>query len=137
MKISPIMRKASLPDGGTVLFLFCPGCKDVHGIRVGTPERPCWTWNGDALKPTFQPSLLCTSGHHVAGQPQPPNCRLCNHPEVPGQIPFCQRCHTFITDGQIQFLADCSHELAGQTVPIPDFPYPVGEYGGVEPIELP
>jgi hypothetical protein len=30
-------------------------------------------------------------------------------------------CHSFITDGRIQFLGDCTHRLAGQTVPIPDW----------------
>jgi hypothetical protein len=28
-------------------------------------------------------------------------------------------CHCFIRDGQIQFLLDCTHALAGQTVPLP------------------
>ena len=27
----------------------------------------------------------------------------------------------FVTDGNIQFLADCTHALAGQTVPMPDW----------------
>ncbi len=27
-------------------------------------------------------------------------------------------CHSFVTDGQIQFLGDCTHKLAGQTVPL-------------------
>jgi hypothetical protein len=29
-------------------------------------------------------------------------------------------CHSFVTDGRIQFLSDCTHELAGQTVDLPD-----------------
>lgn len=29
-------------------------------------------------------------------------------------------CHTFVTDGKINFLSDCTHELAGQTVPMQD-----------------
>lgn len=31
-------------------------------------------------------------------------------------------CHSFVTDGRIQFLADCTHDLAGLTVDLPDFP---------------
>lgn len=31
-------------------------------------------------------------------------------------------CHSFIRDGQIQFLSDCTHALAGQTVPLPAWP---------------
>lgn len=26
------------------------------------------------------------------------------------------------TDGMVQFLGDCSHALAGQTLPLPDMP---------------
>lgn len=28
-------------------------------------------------------------------------------------------CHSFVRDGQIEFLGDCTHSLAGQTVPLP------------------
>lgn len=30
-------------------------------------------------------------------------------------------CHSFVTDGNIQFLSDCTHSLAGQTVPLKPF----------------
>ena len=30
-------------------------------------------------------------------------------------------CHLYLKDGQIQFLADCTHSLAGKTVPMEDF----------------
>jgi hypothetical protein len=29
------------------------------------------------------------------------------------------RCHSFVVEGQMQFLSDCTHEMAGQIVPIP------------------
>ncbi|MGC4033677.1 MAG: hypothetical protein QM754_18485 [Tepidisphaeraceae bacterium] len=36
--------------------------------------------------------------------------------------PFtCYRCHSFVRDGQIEFLGDCTHELAGKTVPLEPF----------------
>lgn len=31
-------------------------------------------------------------------------------------------CHSFVVDGQMQMLGDCTHALAGQTVPIPPWP---------------
>ena len=34
--------------------------------------------------------------------------------------PGCQRCHSFVRDGKIRFLADSYHELAGQTVDLPE-----------------
>lgn len=59
----------------------------LRGQRSGTN---CWSWNGDTEKPTLKPSILSTN--HV------------------------MRCHTWVNDGRAQFLADCSHELAGQTL---------------------
>jgi hypothetical protein len=29
-------------------------------------------------------------------------------------------CHYFIVDGRIRYCGDCQHELAGQTVDLPD-----------------
>jgi hypothetical protein len=31
------------------------------------------------------------------------------------------RCHSFVREGRIKFLSDCTHELAGQTVDLPEF----------------
>lgn len=76
----------------TVYWFHCPGCKCSHAFHV-----PHWSWNGSMDAPTFNPSLLCN--------PQDPD----------------SRCHSFVRDGKIQFLADCYHELAGQTVEIPEW----------------
>ncbi len=54
-----------------------------------------WTFNGDMEKPTFSPS-------HV------------------NLIDATRRCHIFITDGVVQYLSDCTHELAGQSIPLAD-----------------
>lgn len=51
-------------------------------------------FNGDFNKPTISPSLL-----HVSSR----------------------RCHSYIVDGRIKFLADCWHQLAGQTVDLIDY----------------
>lgn len=78
---------------------YCPGCQDIHQVWVdysGQPQRPNWGFNDDVEAPTFTLSLLVTR---------------------PGSV-----CHSFITDGNIQFLGDCTHALAGQTVPMPDMP---------------
>jgi hypothetical protein len=118
--LSKILRDTT--DNG--LMFWCPGCNEAHRIRHGDSSRPCWTWNGDAEKPTFTPSVLVTSGHYMHGD-TPGNCYC----DVKQRIPDwedngwkCIRCHSFVTDGQIQFLSDCSHAMAGQTVPLPDFP---------------
>lgn len=72
----------------------CPACKHPHLFVDGR-----WTFNGDLEKPTFKPSMLSNKDH--------------SNPKVP-------RCHSFVTDGKIQFLGDCTHDMAGKTVDLPD-----------------
>ena len=117
--ISPILR--STEDNG--LMFKCPGCNQAHMIQYGTGSGPRWSWNGDANKPTFSPSVLVRTGHYVPSH----NSDECwctynaEHPEEAEDGFKCTICHSFITDGKIQFLSDCTHSLAGQTVPIPDW----------------
>ena len=85
------------PRGGVLYLFHCPGCDEPHPFEVAAPNGQGWTWNGSVDKPTFSPSLLV---HGQNGMP---------------------RCHSFVKDGQIEFLSDCGHELAGQTVEIPDW----------------
>jgi hypothetical protein len=93
-KLSPILRSL---EGGKVAFR-CPGCGSTHAVRVtGNDPGPRWTYNGDPERPTFSPSILVTWGR------------------------LSKRCHSFVRAGEIEFLGDCTHELAGKTVPIPPF----------------
>ncbi|MEL6485869.1 MAG: DUF6527 family protein [Pseudomonadota bacterium] len=119
--LSPILRQI---EPGRVAF-WCPGCKELHQIPVGPQRRPgvAWGYNGDPEKPTFTPSLLVRSGHYAPGW-NGPEC-WCTDREDGEDWGFgCFVCHTFVTDGHIQFLGDCTHELAGQTVPLPPIPEP-------------
>lgn len=71
-------------------------------VVTGTARRSgtgCWSWNGDKEKPTLKPSIL-------------------NDPFSNGKTKG--RSHCFVNDGMVRFLGDCSHELAGQTVPLLD-----------------
>ena len=70
---------------------YCPGCDDNHWFKT-TGTSPCWVWNGDMEKPSVSPSIRVKSRDRV--------------------------CHFFIRDGEIVYLADCTHMLAGQTVPM-------------------
>jgi len=109
-------------EGGGLLF-WCPGCDGAHGVNVGAGPGPRWGFNGDYDRPTFTPSVLVRSGHHVPGQ-EGKDC-WCTFEERTGQkLPDgigCSICHSFVTDGEIQFLGDCTHALAGRTVPLPAF----------------
>lgn len=106
-------------------FFLCPGCKDWHYVLVRYGDTypkgfgvPQWEFNGDIEKPTFSPSLLVTSGHYCRGQ-EGKEC-WCTFEERFGKEPgmSCYICHSFVRDGKIEFLSDCTHELAGQTVPV-------------------
>lgn len=103
--LSPTLRKA-----GDKLAFHCPGCDYAHVLNVFADREPRWTWNGDAVRPTFQPSLLNRTGRAVDPSFVP----------EPGDPP--EVCHLFVTDGRIQFLNDCTHALAGQTVELPEWP---------------
>lgn len=105
----------SVAGGGFAYW--CQGCEEMHVVSSG------WAFDGNLEAPTFSPSVLTTSGHYVPGW-QGPSCWCTyntEHPDSPA--PFkCERCHTFIKGGMVQFLGDCTHALAGQTLPLPDLP---------------
>lgn len=117
-----ILRAVShTPGDGHADYLFwCPGCLCCHGLWV-TPFRngvtgATWTFNGNKDKPTFNPSVL------VRWETWEP-------PVTPGNLeqwkqrPWPQTkvqhvCHSFVRDGMIVYLGDCTHSLAGRTIPM-------------------
>lgn len=94
--------KSELKEWGTEtrIMFYCPGCRTHHAVPVQPPMPNGWNWNGDLQKPTLSPSLL-TRWHDWETKTD-------------------KVCHIFVTDGNIQYLTDCTHELAGQTVPLED-----------------
>lgn len=74
---------------------WCPGCKFLHAIPGGSG----WKFNGDFASPTFEPSVKHTS--------------IFNDTSRRATV-----CHYFIRSGVIQFCGDCTHDLAGQTIPL-------------------
>ena len=107
------MAKVRLFDKehGTYTFL-CPAGHH-HYINTNLPnhKNAQWSFNGDVNNPTFSPSMDEKSGRFV-------------DPNVKGDEQWLNensyRCHFIITNGMIQFCGDCSHELKGQTMPLPD-----------------
>lgn len=118
-------------SGGGLIF-FCPGCKSTHQIN-SSRTGPIWTYNGNPDRPTFSPSVLYRSGHYVPGyEGKPCWCTFGQRfGRKPPEFARCGVCHSYIREGQIQFLGDCTHELAGKTVQLPDWPYAPGTYGGI------
>ncbi len=118
--LSKILRSIK----GPAIGWWCPGCDEAHAVPVGEGG---WKWNGDAEAPTLDPSVDVTSGHFTPGfKPGDPcwcayNADLVASGEEPCSFK-CSKCHTFVRGGRIEFLADCTHALKGQTVPIPPWP---------------
>lgn len=110
------MARASRGNDERVLF-WCPGCDEAHAIHT---RANGWTWNGDLERPTFSPSVLLQATYY---EPRitPENVEQW-HREPWEQQPELVVCHSFVVDGEIQFLGDCTHQLAGQTVPLPEWP---------------
>lgn len=118
--LSKILRSL---EGGYVAF-WCPGCDGAHQVGVEPPASKVWAWDRNAERPTFSPSIVVRSGHYASYHVPGGSCWCTyreEHPEDP--VSFrCGVCHSFVRDGQIQFLDDCTHALAGQTVPLPEWP---------------
>lgn len=72
---------------------WCPGCDMIHSINDG------WDFNNDFDNPTLSPSILAHGYSYKT------------------KADFV--CHSFIKNGMIRFLNDCTHQLAGQTVELP------------------
>lgn len=90
-------EKIKIGSDKHVVF-WCPGCGFAHRVPV-KPDPRGWEYNGDVEKPTLSPSVLV---------------RWTNEDKQ-------QVCHSFVRDGKIQFLSDCTHNLAGKTIDVPDW----------------
>lgn len=90
---------------------WCPGCDEAHAINTDAPNSvgAKWSFDGNVDKPTFSPSVnIKTNTPDMGAKYQPNACTSV--------------CHYFVKAGEIQFLGDCTHALAGQTVPLPPLP---------------
>jgi hypothetical protein len=76
------------PSDDGTYSFYCPGCKHSHGVN----DR----WKIDLNTNTIHPSVLVRT------------------PRPKGE----KRCHSWVRNGSIEYLGDCTHELAGKTVPM-------------------
>jgi hypothetical protein len=112
--VNPVAQLRSINDHGheyQALVFWCLGCEviDSEGERQAGAHmlpvtgdsngRPMWDFDGNLDAPTLSPSILSRSNRA--------------EPLV---------CHSFMRAGQMEFLGDCTHALAGQTVPLPPLP---------------
>lgn len=96
-------------QGGCFLF-WCPGCDEAHIVG------PTWEFNNDGNAPTFHPSIL-VRGKRKMTEDEYQRIMAGEKLHIDDTV-----CHSFILNGYINFLGDCTHSMAGQLVPLPDFP---------------
>ena len=91
------MKVKNIKNTKGVYSFFCPACKTEHEVWTTNEgyEPPAWRINYDLSKPTFEPSICITK---------------------PGK----DVCHSFVTMGKIQYLSDCTHNMAGQIIDLPE-----------------
>ena len=107
-QISAVLR--NVEDG---YVHWCPACNEAHYIAVHKPlaNGASWTFDGNVDAPTFNPSVRVEIPEHSYADGEGGRRY---HP--------LERCHYFIRSGHIEFCGDCTHALAGKTVPLPEWP---------------
>ena len=91
------MSKIKVHPNDPTMYMFWDVALDRPNAFYVRDRHPSWSWNEDYECPTVSPSIrLIHTGNQVD--------------------------HLFIRDGKIQYLNDCTHELAGKTVDMVDFP---------------
>ena len=101
---NPKVREETVVSNGREFrrhIYWCPGCETIHAVAINQDKADNgagWDFSGTIDCPTYSPSQLTTYGETN------------------------KRCHTFIRNGMIEFLGDCTHALAGKTVPLPPLP---------------
>lgn len=115
-------------DGKIDYFgFYCPGCGHSHMVPINDAKLENghgWQFDGNKEAPTLSPSLLTKSGHYATHfNPEKDTC-WCSFKERTGDEPSfkCGICHLFVRDGKIEYLSDCTHEYAGKTIDMVDFP---------------
>jgi hypothetical protein len=114
-----IKKWNSVSTDGWVFY--CPGCKELHQFDAR------WTFDGNEDSPTFSPSLLGGPFWRMPPEWDYETAKAKGKTEADpttGRLPgaVLWTCHLFLRQGKLQFLGDCTHELAGQTVDLPDLP---------------
>jgi hypothetical protein len=94
-------------------FHWCPGCREMH------PLPDSWQFNGNIDNPTFSPSFK-QEGFKVVRDAEGRWTGDWQRDAAGNCIPII--CHYHIQNGQLMYCGDCSHELSGKTIPLPDLP---------------
>ena len=94
MKVDSVQVSSKLRRATTGLMHWCPACEEMH------PLPNTWTFDGNLESPTFSPSFKHSSTNAGSNAV----------------------CHYVLTAGVLYYQGDCTHVMAGQSVPLPDLP---------------
>lgn len=98
---------------GERIQFYCPGCNRMHEI---SDKDGGWQFNGDFENPTFSPSVLVKGTHWITDE----GIEIVRNGGEVERRKFI--CHSFVKNGHIQYLNDSTHDLAGQTIELPEVP---------------
>ena len=104
VSLGPFMEKWTWPTGEVQVMFHCPGCGGTHAYWLAHPPpktQPIWEFDGNIQAPSWTPSLRIQSMSRK-------------------EKPYI--CHLYVRNGQIEYLSDCTHELAGKTIPMQLYP---------------
>lgn len=103
------MKMILYRDNMELVVHYCPGCKRIHTVRVdGPPSIPGnhkWQLTGTPDNPSLHPSVRFFY----------PESAYKDNPDLPWY-----QCHYNVKNGRLEFHSDCSHELKGQTIDMPE-----------------
>lgn len=112
---------SKLRRGGTAYYHWCPACEEMHHLPDG------WKFDGNLESPTFAPSFK-----HSGIQPitDDETARIKAGQKITTR-PYC--CHYILTAGILNFSGDCTHAMAGKSVPLPPLPAEYNTDDGTRP----
>ena len=109
-----VRQWATANESESGLIVWCPGCEEPHQVSTrGGPFQ--WAWDGVLDPLTIEPSILVSGVQWAESE----HFHKPQH-RVPAGAPIV--CHSFIRGNRWVFLSDCTHTLAGETVPLTPFP---------------
>lgn len=106
-QISSYLRRAE-----DAYIHWCPGCEEAHRL----PDS--WQFNGNIQSPTFTPSFKHSGIKKVVINGEWTGEWVYDNKGDP--IPYI--CHYVLTNGILNFCVDCTHSLAGKSIPLPVLP---------------
>lgn len=107
MQLSKYLRKN---DRGHAHW--CQACLEMHILPSS------WSFDGNVEKPTYSPSFRHSGIKTVKVDGKWTGEWVLD----PQGNPVPEVCHYILTNGIINYCADCTHELAGKSVPMAELP---------------